>query len=339
MASLTSEILSRLPPVAIYLSRPASPTEGNAPQLRLLLCKCGEVLPQHPKRGPHGGAADLLRREYDRGSRRGGGFGLLGGELRTEDEEEAAGYPVVAEALTLPGVAGTEVPRDYVREVRAGLTAGEEGTPEEVVGILPDLTLGDKVGGLGDVLGQRRVRSAQARDDLGKEGMGHGRCSLLDLSLPCPHSCPLSTVEIDSFWFVSVMTTTTTRICTQSTRMVDNTTEWVQILEGGGQNMPELGASSVGYLPTYPSLPRGYMPDEPQKGVLLTPQEAADLLGVSRETIRRAIRAGDLKATRLGYRTVRVTKADLDEWIVSKGGRPVFGSTPKPPGGDDDEKK
>jgi excisionase family DNA binding protein len=100
--------------------------------------------------------------------------------------------------------------------------------------------------------------------------------------------------------------------------------------------MSELGVSGAGYLPTYlPPPPRGRMPDEPQGGMLLTPQEAADLLGLSRETIRRAIRSGELKAIRLGYRTVRVTKADLDEWIVSKGGRPLFG-TQKP---EEDDKK
>jgi excisionase family DNA binding protein len=103
--------------------------------------------------------------------------------------------------------------------------------------------------------------------------------------------------------------------------------------------MPELASSEGFYPSTYPSLFRGRrMADEPQKGLFLTPQEAADLLGVSRETIRRAIRSGELKATRLGYRTVRVTRADLDEWVVSKGGRPIFGTIPAPKAPPDEEK-
>jgi excisionase family DNA binding protein len=90
--------------------------------------------------------------------------------------------------------------------------------------------------------------------------------------------------------------------------------------------MENLGLDAgLSYLPPA----RGRMADDPLQGVL-TIQEAADLLGLHRETVRRAIRTGELKATRLGYRTVRITKADLQAWFMSKGGRPLFTGTGEP---------
>jgi excisionase family DNA binding protein len=63
---------------------------------------------------------------------------------------------------------------------------------------------------------------------------------------------------------------------------------------------------------TYTQAPRppiGSMPEE-----MLTVAEAAARLKMHPETIRRAIRRGDLKALRFGYRTVRISLADLEAW-------------------------
>lgn len=51
----------------------------------------------------------------------------------------------------------------------------------------------------------------------------------------------------------------------------------------------------------------------------LTTGEAADICGVHAETIRRAIRKGDLQAAKLGGEW-RISRADLEEWYQSKGG-------------------
>lgn len=47
----------------------------------------------------------------------------------------------------------------------------------------------------------------------------------------------------------------------------------------------------------------------------LTVYEAADHLGVNHNTIRRAIYRGDLRASRVGPRMLRIFKADLESWI------------------------
>src|SRR3982750_2610480 len=47
--------------------------------------------------------------------------------------------------------------------------------------------------------------------------------------------------------------------------------------------------------------------------------QAAALLGVSRVSIWRWIRAGQLPVIRLGHRTVRIAHADLDQLLVRKG--------------------
>lgn len=51
----------------------------------------------------------------------------------------------------------------------------------------------------------------------------------------------------------------------------------------------------------------------------LTTGEAAGICGVHAETIRRAIRKGDLQAAKLGGEW-RISRADLEEWYQSKGG-------------------
>ncbi len=43
--------------------------------------------------------------------------------------------------------------------------------------------------------------------------------------------------------------------------------------------------------------------------------EAAEILGVSAKTVRRAIAAGDLEAVRLGRRTIRIKTESLDRFI------------------------
>jgi excisionase family DNA binding protein len=58
-----------------------------------------------------------------------------------------------------------------------------------------------------------------------------------------------------------------------------------------------------------PRPPMGSMPEE-----MLTVAEAAARLKVHPETIRRAIRKGELRALRFGHRTVRIAPADLEAW-------------------------
>ncbi|WP_182177855.1 excisionase family DNA-binding protein [Methylobacterium radiotolerans] len=43
--------------------------------------------------------------------------------------------------------------------------------------------------------------------------------------------------------------------------------------------------------------------------------EAAAYVGISREMLSRKIAAGHIRVYRLGYRTVRIAKADLDAWL------------------------
>lgn len=67
--------------------------------------------------------------------------------------------------------------------------------------------------------------------------------------------------------------------------------------------------------------------------VAYTLDEVAEALGVSRATVNRLIRAGELRVSRLGWRTVRVSHEALMELLRSKeetGGRP----TPRRNGGD-----
>jgi excisionase family DNA binding protein len=56
------------------------------------------------------------------------------------------------------------------------------------------------------------------------------------------------------------------------------------------------------------------MPEE----AWITIAEAAAMLRLHPETIRRAVRAKELKAVRFGYRTVRIARVDLEAWLKSK---------------------
>jgi len=64
-----------------------------------------------------------------------------------------------------------------------------------------------------------------------------------------------------------------------------------------------------------------------KKGVgiqdVYTINEAADFLGCHRETIRRAVSSGDLKAALFG-RVYRISKEDLNAYYQAKGGGKLF---------------
>jgi len=51
--------------------------------------------------------------------------------------------------------------------------------------------------------------------------------------------------------------------------------------------------------------------------------EVADLLNCHKDTVRRAIKAGALKAVKLG-KDYRVSKPDLEEWWKQRGGGTLF---------------
>lgn len=51
---------------------------------------------------------------------------------------------------------------------------------------------------------------------------------------------------------------------------------------------------------------------------LISVRQAAGRLGVSPDTVRRRIAAGELPALRIGYRTVRIAESALREYIDSR---------------------
>jgi excisionase family DNA binding protein len=52
--------------------------------------------------------------------------------------------------------------------------------------------------------------------------------------------------------------------------------------------------------------------------VFYTPEQAGSVLKVSTITIRRYIQAGELKASRVGKRLLRISSADLQKFIADK---------------------
>jgi len=51
-----------------------------------------------------------------------------------------------------------------------------------------------------------------------------------------------------------------------------------------------------------------------------TAEEVAEILKVTTESVRRWIRDGKLKSVKLGGRYLRISQADLDEYVVSMRG-------------------
>ncbi len=47
----------------------------------------------------------------------------------------------------------------------------------------------------------------------------------------------------------------------------------------------------------------------------MSPQEVAERLGVSKETVLRLLRSGKLPAVKLGWRTWRIKRDDLDRFM------------------------
>lgn len=69
------------------------------------------------------------------------------------------------------------------------------------------------------------------------------------------------------------------------------------------------------------------MSNETTKAVVSV-REAARLLGLHEETIRRAVRKGELKACRLGHRTLRISRTDLESYFRAHGGGALFSEDP-----------
>lgn len=51
---------------------------------------------------------------------------------------------------------------------------------------------------------------------------------------------------------------------------------------------------------------------------LLSLRQAARELRVAERTLRRAVRAGELPAFQLGTRTIRLDRADVQQWVRAK---------------------
>jgi excisionase family DNA binding protein len=63
---------------------------------------------------------------------------------------------------------------------------------------------------------------------------------------------------------------------------------------------------------------------EPPIKTTFTLTEAADLLSCHRETLRRAIRDGELKAAKLGTRDFRISRRELSAYWSARGGGGLF---------------
>ena len=53
----------------------------------------------------------------------------------------------------------------------------------------------------------------------------------------------------------------------------------------------------------------------------LSPQEVADKLGVSKDTVLRLLRSGKLPAVKLGWKTWRITEDALAAFMAGKGSK------------------
>lgn len=50
----------------------------------------------------------------------------------------------------------------------------------------------------------------------------------------------------------------------------------------------------------------------------LTPQQVAEVLGVSKTTVLRLIRAGELKASRISPRVIKISVSDFETFLASR---------------------
>jgi excisionase family DNA binding protein len=51
---------------------------------------------------------------------------------------------------------------------------------------------------------------------------------------------------------------------------------------------------------------------------MMTYQDIAELMAISPRTLQRAVAAGELAVVRIGHRTVRIRREDLNAWITRK---------------------
>jgi excisionase family DNA binding protein len=61
---------------------------------------------------------------------------------------------------------------------------------------------------------------------------------------------------------------------------------------------------------------------KPQASEYLDLQETADLLGVTKTTVRTYVRREALPVHRLGARTLRFARVELERWMVERASRP-----------------
>jgi len=57
------------------------------------------------------------------------------------------------------------------------------------------------------------------------------------------------------------------------------------------------------------------MADSTTRRYTVSPRQAAEMLGVNRDTILRYIKTGVLRATKINRRTIRIRQADIDEMM------------------------
>ena len=63
---------------------------------------------------------------------------------------------------------------------------------------------------------------------------------------------------------------------------------------------------------------------------LLTVDEIARYLRLNRETVLRKARKGEIPAIKIGYRSYRFYKDQIDDWLKARGAVETKGAKPKP---------
>jgi excisionase family DNA binding protein len=101
---------------------------------------------------------------------------------------------------------------------------------------------------------------------------------------------------------------------------------------GTCQQSADIAVASLSAGAKEPDNPPAARSGEPS---FLTIREAAGVLRVSESTIRNAISSGQLRAFRFGARggSIRITWADLDDYIAGVATAPPVSHTPTPTGG------